>query len=274
VHGPKRPEGPYRLTGNDRLTASGLDEHNEVPLWPDRFPPELIAELKRNHSARRYVQLYRQECRDEESQRCKDSWVEKCRDRGRGLRQVRRYSGSNLVCTGVDLAFREGEEYDYTALVTVEFMPDGDRRLLEVLYGQWDTPRVVDMIIDAAERFGGIVRVENNAAQNAVLQFARKQNKSVRITAHTTGKNKSNPEYGVEGLFVEIRNGAWIFPCDQFGNPDPEVQWLLEGLTSYDPARHTHDGLMAMWFAAEQGRRSGAYKGLSNKGSLQFGTGR
>jgi hypothetical protein len=159
-HGPKDIEGPYRLIGNDRLHPSGFDEKDELSVWPDKFTRKVIVDLKRDHSPRRYNQLYEQQSTDKASQKCQDEWIEACKSHGTTL--VSEYKGSNYTATGVDLAVQIGEENDFTAFVTVEFRPDGMRRLLDVEIGQWHGPDIVDKIIDKTARYKSVVRVENN----------------------------------------------------------------------------------------------------------------
>jgi len=264
VHGPKDKEGPYRLVDNDKLHPKGFDERDELTFWPEKFTAEIKSGLKRAYTPRRYMQLYEQQSTDKESQRCQDEWIERCKVAG--LELVDKYEGSFYTATGVDLAVQEGEENDDTAFVTVEFRPDGVRRLLDVEIGQWNGPTIVEKILDKSRRYKSVVRVENNAAQDYILQFTRKKHKSCRIIPHTTGRNKSHPEFGVEGIFIEFMNGAWMLPCDEYGAFDEPVAALVDGCLEYKPAKHTLDALMALWFAVEQGRKIAAFGGMSSGG--------
>jgi len=257
VHGPKDVEGPYRLVANDALHPSGFDEHDELSFWPTKFTKAVRAELKRGYTPRRFMQLYEQQSSDKESQRCQDEWIERCKVPG--LKLTDRYDGSFYTATGVDLAVQEGEENDNTAFVTVEFRPDGVRRILDVEIGQWNGPTIVEKILDKTRRYKSVARVENNAAQDYILQFTRKRHKGTRIVPHTTGRNKAHPEFGVEGIFIEFMNGAWMIPCEEDGAMDPMVESLVEGCLEYQPSKHTHDALMALWFAVEQGRKIAAF---------------
>lgn len=261
---PLTTNGPYRLVQHDP------DPLETKSLWPTKFTPEIVAQLRRDHSEKRFAQLYLQRCVDEDSQRCKSAWVESCKERGKGIKLLSQYQGPNYVATGVDLAIGQGEEHDLTAMVTVEFLANGDRRLLDVESGRWDVSQIVDKCFEKSDRFKSTLRVENNAAQDYLLQILRKTNKSIRLVPHTTGRNKSHPEYGVEGVFIEFRNKAWIIPCDERGGCHAEVSELLAECLSYQPSRHTGDRLMALWFAVEQGRHVGSYKALGD-GKMGYG---
>lgn len=263
-YGPKDVEGPYRLVGNDVLHPSGFDERDELSIWPHKFTRKVRDELKRSFTPRRYLQLYEQQSTDRESQRCQDEWIERCKVPG--LKLATQYDGSFYTATGVDLAVAEGESNDNTAFVTVEFRPDGVRRLLDVEIGQWNGPTIVEKIIQKTKRFKSVARVESNAAQDYILQFTRRMKKSVRIVPHVTGRNKSHPEYGVEGVFIEFMNGSWMIPVNEDGTMDPMVEQLIDGCLEYQPAKHTHDALMALWFAVEQGRKIASFESLGKGG--------
>lgn len=241
-----------------RLVAHDPDPEEVVPLWPEKFPLDKIEEIRTGMLPHRFKQQYECEVRDDQRARCKREWLERCLSNGRGLSLVREYRGGNPTVTGVDLAFSERAGADRTCFLTAELLPDGRRLLLDVDAGQWDTPTVLKKLIDKQRAFNSMVRVENNGAQNAVLQFARLVNASLPIKAHTTGKNKANPTYGVESLFVELMNGSWIFPCDMGLRPSRPVRELCDALLSYEPPpKHTPDEVMAMWFAREMARALG-----------------
>jgi hypothetical protein len=53
--------------------------------------------------------------------------------------------------------------------------------------------------------------VENNAAQDYIVQFAR-HSTAIPVFPFTTGRNKAHPEFGIEGLAVEMSNTKWLIP--------------------------------------------------------------
>lgn len=247
----KSPGEVYRLAEHDP------DDEETKPLWPLRFDRERIEELRRTHLPHRFNQLYLCKCRDNEQARCKLEWLDKCKLLGRGMSLVGEYRGPHATVTGVDLGVgQDADKHDRSAFVTVELLPSGKRRLLDVEAGRWDGPTIVAKIIRKHRQYNSIVRVENNSAQDYILQFVRASNASVPVKAHTTGRQKANPEFGIESIFVELANGGWIIPCDVRGHCHPSVQQLLDGWLYYDPGpgKHTPDLVMAAWFAREQAR--------------------
>jgi hypothetical protein len=91
-----------------------------------------------------------------------------------------------------------------------------------------------------------------------LLQWAREERKDINIHAHTTNAvNKRDVDFGVESLFVEFQNGAWVIPCDMNGKCDPEVQAFIDECLYYQPPpAHTGDRLMSAWIASEGARNS------------------
>jgi len=261
-----RPGEVYRLAAYNEPQNSRGEVIEEVePLWAERYPWSEIEELKRTHLPHRFNQLYLCICRSDETARCKIEWIERCKEQGRGLSLMSSYNGSNPTITGVDLAVGRGAQYDQTALFTFEQHQNGKRQIIDIEFGQWDAPTIVDKLFQKAQAYGSIVRVENNAAQDYLIQFARARNASIPIKAHATGRAKAHPEFGVEGIFIEIQNGAWVIPCDTSGRCHPAVQRWVDECLYYQAGSHVGDLLMASWFAREQARDLGFSAGRAAK---------
>ena len=272
------------------LRQEHFDLDEVVPLWPGKFHPEDIDELRavfRND----FSQLYLCKCRDDDSALCKVAWIEVCKRQGQALgwhSLVQEYRGGNLTVTGVDLAMGQGEEHDSTAFFTFEVIPSitipahGDRpariirnarRLLDLEVGKFRGRIVVDKLLAKAARFNSIIRVETNAAQDFLRQWTLDVDASVPIRAHVTGAAKNHRINGVAGLFIELENGAWIIPCDELGNVPPAVQvWIDDCLNYRPPPAHTGDALMASYLARAQARELD-FGGEDTGGSLMAALG-
>lgn len=230
-------------------------------LWPEMFSEDRIEQLIRDHLPIRFNQLYRNICTDEQSARCKPEWIELCKKNARehGVHTfVSEYKGPNATFTGIDLAVSPGEAHDDTCFFTFEALPDGCRRILDIDIGQYDGPTIVSKLVAKHRAYNSIVRVESNAAQDYIRQFVLNQNLSIPIKAHMTGRAKAHPEHGVEGLFVEMSNGAWLIPNDQYGNVrEKATRMFIDDCLQYAPERHTPDSLMACYMAREQAKAWG-----------------
>lgn len=227
--------------------------------WPEFFPESRLKKIRRDLGAVEYARQMLCVSRDESTARFKREWIETGLAQGRGYRFVSSVESAPAgysVWHGVDLAVSRKKTADLTSFFTGLLHPDGRRQLLNLESGRWSGPDIVRRIDDLSVRFGGIFVVENVAAQDYVLQFARELTRA-QLRPFTTGANKADPLYGVESLAAELEDGQWILPSpDVSGAPlEPEVDALVKELVGYHPSKHTGDRIMAMWFCRE-GMRS------------------
>lgn len=93
------------------------------------------------------------------------------------------------------------------------------------------------------------VIVEDNAAQRFLLQYDTVHQwmrlRNVEIIPHSTHRNKSDPEFGVESIREHYKYGRKRLPY-KHGSSSP-VQYLIDELTTY-PHGRTDDCVMADWF--------------------------
>lgn len=241
-----------------RLTAFDPDPEEESVLWPQRYPRETIEEIKRRTLPHAFARSYLCRPMADDALRCQPEWIEKCKLRGIGKRLLSEYTGPNKVYTGIDLGIGKGKSNDRTTFFSFERYPDGSKRIVDVESGRWPGKDIIAKLINKSDRFKSVLRVENNAAQDYLLQWAREERKDIKIQAHTTtSTNKRDVDFGVESLFVEFQNGAWIIPCDDDGKCDPEVQAFLDECLYYQPPpEHTGDRLISAWIASEGARTS------------------
>ncbi len=190
-------------------------------------------------------------------------WVEMCKALGRemGVKSMQHdFKKDGCLCfTGLDLAVSPEDSADDVAFFTFAVLPSGHRLILDIHVGKIPGPAILDYIDDLVRRYDTTVRVENNGAQDFVLQFMRERSASAPIKAHTTGRAKAHPEHGVPGIFVDMNNGAWIIPNDR-GTVHPNIQRWIDGCIYYVPSHHTDDTLMACYFAREQAKEWGQLK--------------
>ncbi len=256
------------------------DIEDFVPLWPEKFGRKQIAKLRTEYRSALtdFNQLYMCVCRDDESGRVKVTWIEVCKEQARDCevyRFVEEWKENWPTFTGVDLGVGLRSKNDKTSIFTVGVRPDQRRQILDIDAGRFSGETIVSKVIAAHDRYNSIIRVENNSAQDYIRQWVLSKDLSIPIRAHTTGKNKADPRFGLESIFVEIENGVWIFPCDQSGRVPEQVRELIEQILYYDPNGHTGDILISMWLAREQARSSGALvrdadNSASNSGQTGF----
>lgn len=253
-----RPATKSPTEENYRLKSNDPDPDNQKTLWPGKFSDHYVnVTLRSRHLPHEFNRAYMLTCRDDGTSMCKQEYIDKClkaaRDAGI-FSLVSGYSGPNATFTGLDLAISPGEEHDDTAFFTFEARPDGTRVVLDIEIGQWSGPEIMKKLFIKQAAYNSVLRVENNGAQDFIKQFALQENRSLPIKAHTTGRAKAHPEHGVQGLFLEMSNGAWLLPNSKGGKCQSAVQKFIDDCLYYSPTKHTPDSLMASYFAREQAR--------------------
>lgn len=230
---------------------------NGESLWEDRWPAARIKEksviLGPIESGR---QLYSRAISDEEA-KFKREYIEHALARGANrsvTRELRGLPAGFATFTGVDLGVKQQERHDVTSMFTILVYPNEDREVLMCEAGKWTGPDIITRIVDTHRRYHSIVMVEDNAAQDFILQFARDQSAVPLQNFNTNKKTLKNPLFGLESLAVEFANKKWIIPSRN-GRPllKSLVAWIDEMLF-YDPQAHIGDRLMSSWFARECAR--------------------
>lgn len=239
-----------------------FDEYDVVPLWPEKFGREEIEQLKVEYRANmhQYYRIYECKCRDDESAKVKVEWIEKCKEKARDLgifTFTSKWTKGNSF-TGVDLGIGKKATNDRTSVFTFAVLPDNHRQILRIDSGHWSGSEVINLLQLHHDSYGSIIRVETNAAQDLIRQWALERNISLPVRGMPTGKNKRSKTHGVESLFVEIENAAWLIPNDPMGGVVESVQRFIDTLLYYNPMKHTGDELMSAWIGLEQARSSGA----------------
>jgi hypothetical protein len=257
-----------RQPGWTALRYPVMDPTTGESRWPERWPLDRIEERRGELGPLEFARQMMCQARDDSESRFKQEWIDSCLDRGRELKFLPVLVGAERgrIYTGVDLAVQKHAAAGQTVLFTIWVHGDGSRQVVNIEAGRWAGPDIVGRIVDTHHRYNSICVVENNAAQQYLVQFAN-AGSAVPIRPFTTGRNKAHPEFGVESLAVEMAAAKWIIPNDGQGVMHSETaQWIQEMLF-FDPMAHTGDRLMASWFARE-GARMGARKAESGRVDL------
>ncbi len=222
--------------------------------WPERWSNARIAqEMETLGPMEGPRQLF---CKayDDTTARFQQKWLDACMVNGNGYRLVRSVDvlpDGYAIFTGVDLSMGENPERgDLTVFFTLMLHPSGKRQVLNIESGRWQADEILRRIDDHAKRYPGIIIVENNHAQQFIVQLAKKAPRGT-IRAFRTGKNKADPLFGVESMAAEMQSEKWIIPSKAGLPIGTETDAWLQDMLYYDPRSHTGDRLMASWFARE-----------------------
>lgn len=224
--------------------------------WPSNWPMERIEATRDRLGPAEFARQMLCRARNDDEARFKMEWIDEALRKGRGIDFVQALDEIPDGCgvfTGVDLAISKRKKADKTAFFTFKEDDKGNRTILKIEAGKFQGPDIVDKIVDHHDRYGSVVAVENNAAQDFILQFARDIS-NVPVVPHTTGKMKHDPILGVESLAIELANGKWIFP-NAGGHRDPELEAFITEMLFYVAGAHTGDRLMACYFARDVARK-------------------
>lgn len=232
-----------------------------IPLWPEQWSRERLIERHGNTTPHNFWRMLVCRILSDETSRFQKAWIDACLALGRGRYLVPRapiqMSGSPMPCfAGVDLAVGKNEDSDLSCIFTIG-IENGTRKIpLDIQTGRWQAPDILQRIRLVIQRYNAIVMVEDNGAQNFLLQWATGE--GLPVHAFTTGRNKYDVSFGIESLAVEMRSGLWVIPSGANGTDvDPEIKAWLAELQRFHPDAHTGDRAMASWLARECSRRLG-----------------
>jgi hypothetical protein len=248
--------------------------------WPERWPLERI-EQKRTADgmgATEFSRMYMCEPRNDSDARFKADAIEAAKLRGQGwplfenLESFLRFVGDDywfrtgtfwgskasrswrtlppgfITVTGVDLGVSRKDSADPTVIFTGLVWPDGTRHPLSIKRGKFSSAEIMANIASDHEKFHSICIVEDNGAQDYIVQNLREDYPDLPVRGFRTGKNK-HQAYGVESLAGELPN-SWIIPNID-GVMEAVVAIWVQEMMYYNPRSHTGDVLAASWFFRE-----------------------
>jgi hypothetical protein len=163
--------------------------------------------------------------------------------------------------TGVDLGVKQTLGANVSCMFTILVHPDETREVICIESGKWTAPEIIDRLKATYARYKSTIFVENNAAQDFIVQFVEDQDARIPIRRFHTGSNKMHPQFGVESIGAELAGHKWIIPSYRDSDTgrlrvNSETQTWIDQMLYYDPKGHTGDHLMACWFAKEGARKS------------------
>jgi hypothetical protein len=229
-----------------------IDDETGQSRWPEVWPAARIAKKKQELGTLEFARQMLCLARDDSESRFQSEWIEICKQKGEGRTLTQAIAvippGFRII-TGVDLAVQQKDASDSTCFFTIAVHPNGDREVISIETGKWSGPIIVSKLFEIHHRYQSFFMIENNAAQDFILQFARDRG-AIPMRPFTTGRQKAHPEFGIESIAAEMSQGKWIIPNIN-GQCHPEVQRWLDEMLWYDPAVHTGDRLMSSYFARE-----------------------
>ena len=243
-----------------------LDDEKREVLWPEQMPYEkLVAERESDPVS--FMKRYQTEAIDSSALTFLPADLEKCLDLDRGwgeITPVMRQAGRTHIgiafdpstagyCGLVVGAFdpKEPEPRTYDILEIVNFKRPFEATAEEEALGRYGQ---VETLIHTWEKYAkeGTVRflvIEGNGYQQAIGQSRRLrefQAAGHHIEPHSTGRNKIDPEVGVETLGARVRGWKIRFPY----RDEESRRWVssfFEQEAQRYPMASLTDRIMALW---------------------------
>lgn len=240
-----------------RFPAHSVGDPASEVLWPEAFPPNRLADRRRVLGEFEYARQFLCQVTSDARRIFQREWLAECRRLavvgGLHLCASRPdWADGWRVGVGVDLAIQKGKEADLTALFTLAFNPlTEERRVVSIESGQWEFPEIVHRIKSTQERFGPeFFVIEDNAFQAALVQHLR-HTTAITVVGHTTGRDKWDPDVGVQAMAPAFEFGKWRLPEGDI------VDKLIRGFANFRPGQHTMDEVMACWLIDNEFSKQG-----------------
>lgn len=259
-----------------------IDPATGKSRWAQRWPDERIQQERADRGTVEAGRSLDCQAADENTQwfPIRDVW--RALIAGDGLDTIfalRNIPKGSHTITAIDLGVRPSDVADPTAIVSIICDEKGRRRILAVEAGKWRGSEIITKALEHHRRYGSILWVETNGAQDFLRQELAKtplwdpKNPGKKYVAPVqsfeTGKNRVDPRFGIQSLAAEMGSGAWIIPNRGAGSVDvtsenlavlemnKEVLELIGEALAWSPEAHTGDRLQALWIAREGSRKLG-----------------
>lgn len=262
-----------------------VDEDQQITLWPKRWPWRRLMLQKLTLGTLDFNKRYRNIAVDRSRLVFKEAYVKGgwhlgdefpgCLDRDYEIGQ---FDETWHIYGGFDPAIGVKKNAKFVAHVTLAVgscsLHERCFWVVDLERDQMTLPQQADMILDKHAHYGMLCsRIETNAYQKGLEQVVQERMTqrgiAFRIEPHTTGRNKLDPEIGVQAMAPWFERGAFHIPWAT-AYSQRRMRPLVDELITY-PGRTT-DTVMALWVAwtgAEQGlARYASFNRLEQRDSM------
>lgn len=209
------------------------------PLWPERYPLDVLLEKKAIEGERAFNALYQGNPSTEEGDILKREWWQFYQD-----------SDEGQTIQSWDTAFKTGEDNDYSVCWTLRKTPAGIQAI-DMIRGKWEYPEMKRMAVNHYHQHSpSIVLIEDKASGQSIIQDLRVST-DIPIKAVRVDKDK---EARVRAISHLIEGGRVFLPseatwtataieeCAAFpsGEHDDIVDALSQGLAYFSQDMNSH----------------------------------
>jgi hypothetical protein len=233
--------------------------------WPSRWPLTRIAKWRKKLGELEFARMFLCKPRDPGAETFGPEALELALRRGRGYQLLEegldRIVRDGIVVTGVDIGRSRRAKGGQSAVSTNLVRPNGRRQLLRLWQGRVGARELLRRIGEPGRLFpGSFTVVEDNGVQGHLVELAQELGEQFEIVGPVypfqTGKNKHDPELGIDAMAAEFEHGHWLLPSGRGGKEKDAptmTRALIRQLRAYVPGQHPGDALMATWMARTWG---------------------
>lgn len=223
------------------LLDDGLPTERSV--WPQKFSLDYVKELRREKGERIFQRLYQNNVNLDNQSYFDADVIDKAILEGQ--------SELNENCIwycGIDLASRVKDEADESAMVIIHVDKSSKKRTLaHVEKGKWTLDQIIEHAKNINSKYHPKFFIEDNGAQDYIVQLLKKELPGVPIEGHTTTA-KNNLEDLIDRLSIEFSQGIWKIKSYS-GILTNVMQSTINNLKSWQYGEHVPDDVAA-WVIA------------------------
>jgi hypothetical protein len=237
-------------SGNFFTKVYRIDE-NFTPLWEGKWPKEALVERCKVLGWYAFNRAFRNMVVSDDDMIFDKTTIDNMRMAGIGksvddFRSCTKYMG-------VDLAIGRGKNACRTSIFVVALTPEKKRVPLDIVRGHYTSPQTARLIYEKFTMWKpDKIKVENNAYQQALIDWMAELIKDMPVEAHFTGAQKLDLDIGIPSLAVEMEHNMWILPQGPSLHPDTckcvMCDWVSE-LRAFPFG--TTDIVLSSWLARE-----------------------
>lgn len=225
-------------------------------LWPERWPIENLRKIYNKIGAARFQQSFQQDPVPADERLVDPDWIYGSEEKGHPgcLDTLRTVGHGTAGKDWVRVVSLDPSPSRYASMIVSDVKADPEKFhcvVIEVVRRKMGVREMLSELTRiGAEYHPSYMIAEVNAAQKWLLQDQEfklwSQANDIRVIPHTTGRNKSDPDYGVKSLATDFEFGRIRLPWGDHSSRE-NVKILIEEATTH-PYGATDDVLMALWF--------------------------
>jgi hypothetical protein len=258
----------FLLESPDNVYHKITDSIDEkfTPIWPQKWTKKRLMDKLTEIGKRAFDRAFRNKALADEDQLFPEYLMEKCYDDTFKFGKLPAEANQNTTqfFTGVDIAAgKTRTDGAYSVIFTIAVC-DGKKIPVRVTRGRFTSPMLAQLVVEEIQEYNPVrCFVENNAQQEALIQWIQETSNAVDVTCiegFFTGMQKRDEALGLPSMAVEFDHQSWRIPNPKLHETGCRCNlclWVNE-MQAY-PLGKYKDLVMSSWFAKEAARKSAGF---------------